>query len=157
MSMPRSFTWILQGQLGAMARPAAVDDLVWLRNQRVQLLITLTEEPPPRNWIEESGLLLFHVPIEDMEPPSQEQLDRCVSAIARAIAQQMGVVVHCGAGLGRTGTVLAAYLVSKGMSPAEALARIRRLRPGSIETEAQGDAVAEFARRFRSSGGKIEE
>jgi atypical dual specificity phosphatase len=157
MSSLRSFTWIDQGLLGAMARPASAEELVWLRDQGVQLLITLTEEPPPRSWVEEAGLLLFHVPIEDMEPPTQEQLDRCVSAIARANAQQMGVVVHCGAGLGRTGTVLAAYLVSKGMSTAEALARIRRLRPGSIETEAQGEAVAEFARRFRSSAGKTEE
>ena len=157
MSSPRGFTWIDQGLLGAMARPAAADELVWLRNQGVQLIIALTEEPPPRNWVEEAGLLLFHVPIEDMEPPTQEQLDRCVSAIARANSQQMGVVVHCGAGLGRTGTVLAAYLVSKGMSTAEALARIRRLRPGSIETEAQGEAVAEFARRYRDSAGKIEE
>src|SRR5207237_122527 len=98
---------------------------------------------------EEAGLLLFHEPLEDMEAPSQEQLERCVSAIARANDKKLGVAVHCEAGLGRTGTVLAAFFVIKGMSAANAVARIRRLRPGSIETDEQLEAVELFARRQR--------
>jgi protein-tyrosine phosphatase len=65
----------------------------------------------------------------------------------RANERQMGVAVHCGAGLGRTGVVLACYFVSKGLNAPNAIARVRRLRPGSVETEEQADAVAEFARR----------
>jgi atypical dual specificity phosphatase len=60
----------------------------------------------------------------------------------------MGVNVHCRAGKGRTGTVLAAYFVSKGMSAAEALQRVRELRPGSIETPEQEHAIADLARRL---------
>ena len=88
-----------------------------------------------------------HVPVEDMDAPTQEQLDRCVSAIERANAQGMGVAVHCGAGLGRTGVVLAAYFVAKGTSAQNAIGKVRRLRPGSIETDEQAEAVVEFARR----------
>ena len=40
-----------------------------------------------------------------------------------------------------------ALLVEKGMKANDAIARIRRLRPGSIETQEQADAVVEFARR----------
>jgi atypical dual specificity phosphatase len=57
------------------------------------------------------------------------------------------VAVHCGAGLGRTGVILACWFVSKNLSVKNAIARVRRLRPGSIETESQEEAVAEFARR----------
>ena len=59
----------------------------------------------------------------------------------------MGVVVHCSAGLGRTGTVLACYFVQQGMSAKNAVARVRRMRPGSIETDEQADAVVEYAKR----------
>src|SRR5436190_678258 len=147
MSQPEGFSWIEKPLLAGMPRPEAVADLLWLREQGIQLLVSLTEEPPRRDWINDSGLFLYHVPVEDMEPPTQEQLARAVSAIERANEREMGVAVHCGAGLGRTGVVLACYLVRKGLDPQNAMARIRRLRPGSIETDEQAEAVVEFARR----------
>jgi atypical dual specificity phosphatase len=147
MSAPHSFSWIEKPLLAALARPSEPDDMAWLRQQGIELLISLTEDRPRRDWVNDAGLLLMHVPVEDMEAPTQEQLDRCVSAIARANERQMGVAIHCGAGMGRTGVVLACYLVSKGMTAQNAIARVRRLRPGSIETDEQAEAVVEFARR----------
>ena len=126
---------------------ACSPDLAHVRGQGIELLISLTEDPLRRDWVNEAGLLVFHVPVVDMEAPTQEQLERCVSAITRAHDREMGVAVHCGAGLGRTGVVLACYFVNKGLSAQNAIARVRRLRPGSIETEEQADAVVEFARR----------
>ena len=147
MSEPNGFYWIEKPSLAGLARPSSPDDLVWLRNQGIELLVSLTEDRPRRDWVEDAGLLLVHEPIADMEAPTPEQLDRTISAISRAINQQMGVAVHCGAGLGRTGVVVACYLVDKGLSAQNAIARVRRLRPGSIETEEQADAVVDFARR----------
>jgi atypical dual specificity phosphatase len=105
----------------------------------------MTEEPPRRDWINDAGLFLVHVPVVDMEAPTQEQLDVCLTAIARAHERNMGVAVHCGAGLGRTGVILACWFVNKDLSAKNAIARVRRLRPGSIETDAQETAIAEFA------------
>src|SRR5262249_41121967 len=119
----------------------------WLRRQGIELLLSLTEDPPPRTWVNDAGLLLVHVPVPDMEAPTQAQLDRCTSTIERAHARQMGVGVHCGAGLGRTGVVLACYFVTKDMGAKNAVARVRRLRRGSIETPEREEAVSESARR----------
>ena len=149
MAAPHGFSWVDKPHLAALARPSSAEDMHWLRQQGIQVLISLTEDRPRRDWSDEAGLLVFHEPLEDMEAPSQEQLDRAVSAIDRALKSGMPVAVHCGAGLGRTGVVLAAYLVSTGMTAQAAIARIRRLRPHSIETEDQALSVESFARRRR--------
>ena len=151
MSSPRGFSWVEKPTLAGMARPQSPEEMHWLRQQGVELLISLTEDRLPRDWADDAGLLVFHEPLEDMEPPTQEQLDRCVSAVTKAIASNRGVAVHCGAGLGRTGVVLAAYLVTKGLSAANAISRVRRLRPHSIETDEQAESIERFARRQRKS------
>ena len=152
MSTPRGFSWLDKPTLAGMARPQSPEEMRWLRGQGIEVLVSLTEERLPRDWCDDAGLLVFHEPLEDMEPPTQEQLDRCVSAVTKAIAGNLAVAVHCGAGLGRTGVVLAAYLVTKGMSAANAISRVRRLRPHSVETDEQAEAVERFARRQRKAG-----
>ena len=149
MPQPEGFSWIDRPLLGAMARPESKEELEWLRGHGIDVLISLTEDPLRRDWVNDAGILVVHEPIDDMDAPTQEQLDHCVSAIARAHEKNMGVAVHCGAGLGRTGVVIAAYLVHKGQTARDAIARVRRLRPGSIETEEQAEAVVEFGRRKR--------
>src|SRR6185437_7211431 len=98
MVTPSGFSWIDKPLLAAMARPSGADGLVWLREQGIEVLSSLTEERPRRDWIDDAGLLVYHEPLEDMEPPEQVQLERCVSAIVRANERKMGVAVHCGAG-----------------------------------------------------------
>jgi atypical dual specificity phosphatase len=147
MSQPHGFTWVDPPLLAAMGRPESLEELEWLRQQRIEVLISLTEDPPRRQWVNEAGLLLVHVPVVDMEPPTQDQLDKCMATIRRAHERHMAVGVHCGAGLRRTGVIVACCFVTKDMNAKNAIARVRRLRPGSIETAAQEEAVNEFARR----------
>ncbi len=147
MSPPRAFSWIEKPLLAAMGRPEDEDELRWLKQHGIEILVSLTEDPPRRRDVNNAGLLLYHVPVPDMTAPTQEELDRCVSAIDKAKQSGMGVAVHCGAGAGRTGVVLACYFVQQGASAAEAVQKIRKLRPESIETDEQLEAVQEFAKR----------
>jgi atypical dual specificity phosphatase len=148
MSAPDGFSWIERPRLAGMSQPITPEEYQWLRDQGIQLVVCLTENMPRRAWINDAGLFSIHVPIEDMTPPAQEQIDQCMAAIEKAYANKMGVAVHCGAGLGRTGTILACWLVHHESLPArDAIARIRRLRPNSIETVEQEDAIAEYSRR----------
>ncbi len=133
--------------LAASGRPESLEELQWLREQGIEILISLTEDPPRRQWVNEAGLMLVHLPVADMQPPAPDQLEKSIETINRAHEAKMGVAVHCGAGLGRTGVVLACWFVTKDLGFKNAVARVRRLRPGSIETPEQEEAVSDFARR----------
>lgn len=153
MAAPQGFSWIDKPRLAALARPRSPDDLAWLRQSGIQVLLTLTEEPLRRAWVNDAGLMAFHEPMEDMEPPTQAQLSRAVQAIRRALEKGLPVAVHCGAGLGRTGVVVAAWMVSNGAAPASAIAKVRKLRPHSVETAEQEESIEEFARRWAGGAG----
>jgi protein tyrosine phosphatase (PTP) superfamily phosphohydrolase (DUF442 family) len=77
------------------------------------------------------GMDLVRIPMRDGQAPSEQEVD----SFLRAVDASMGrVFVHCGAGVGRTGTMAAAYLVEHGeASPAEALARNLAVGPPSLE------------------------
>ena len=68
-----------------------------------------------------------------------------IEFIDRETAAKRPVVVSCYAGIGRTGTVLACYLIHRGQDPVDAINRIRELRPGSIQTPEQEEAVYGYA------------
>jgi atypical dual specificity phosphatase len=150
MSRPYFFTWVDEPVLAASAEPGGPEQLAWLRGEGVDILVTLTEEPLPRTWIDTAGLMSVHVPVQDMDIPSVEQIEKVMSVIDKAKASDMGVAVHCLAGKGRTGTILAAYFVHQGLSAKEAMKKVRDLRPGSIEVPEQEDAIRAFERARRA-------
>ena len=145
---PPGFSWVERPRLAALARPRSGDDLRWLRRNGIDVLVSLTEDPLPRSWVNDAGLFAVAVPVPDMESPTDRQLDHVLATIRKANASGMGVAVHCAAGLGRTGTVLAAYFVAAGLPARAALMRVRDLRPGSVETADQEWAVERYARRL---------
>src|SRR5262245_32062487 len=149
MSRPYFFSWIDEPLLAASAEPAGPEQLAWLRGQGIDILVTLTEEPLPRTWVDGAGLMCVHVPIPDMDVPTVGQIDQVMSVIDKARTSGMGVAVHCLAGRGRTGTILAAYFVHAGLPAGEAMQKVRELRPGSIEVTEQEDAIREYERARR--------
>jgi atypical dual specificity phosphatase len=151
MSRPYFFSWIDEPLLAASAEPAGPEQLAWLRTQGIDILVTLTEEPLPRTWVDGAGLMGVHVPVPDMDVPTVEQIEQVMTVIDKAKAAGMGVAVHCLAGRGRTGTILAAYFVRQGLSAREAMKKVRDLRPGSIEVTEQEDAIRAYERARRTA------
>jgi Cyclin-dependent kinase inhibitor 3 (CDKN3) len=85
-----------------------------------------------------------HLPIRNLSIPDAEferqwqgagaELRACLDAGGR-------VVLHCYAGLGRTGIIAARLLIEFGLAPEQAIGQVRQARPGSIETWEQEDYV----------------
>jgi atypical dual specificity phosphatase len=117
-----------------------------LVRQGISVVVNLHERRHHPARLTRYGLTEIHLPVADFSAPRFEQLEAGVAAISEAIASGKRVAVHCGGGLGRTGTLLACYLVHKGLPAEEAIAHVRALRPGSVETREQAQAVKAFER-----------
>jgi atypical dual specificity phosphatase len=149
---PHIFDWLLPDQLGVCVNPSvSATAATELSVRGIGLLINLHEMVDPSDLLGRLNATSIHLPVHNSDPPSQAQLDAGVEAIRDAIQRGTRVAVHCGAGLGRSGTLLAAYLVSEGSSPDVAIEEVRRARPGAIETLEQERAVHTFAQRHAQS------
>jgi atypical dual specificity phosphatase len=167
MALPR-FYWLVRGAVAGCSLPGGRgrdrmarydaprpesgtetldEDLDWLRTQGVGAMLSLTETPLDEAALARHGLVGLHVPVDDMTAPAPEQIERALGFIDLQRARGRVVAVHCLMGQGRTGTVLAAYLIRSGRTVGEAVRELRTVCPGAIGAPEQERALEAFARR----------
>ena len=166
VTLPRNFSWLWPGEVAVSSTLEHGPQVAALNAPLgVTLVVTLIkEEPLRREWFDDRIRNLF-VPVTNYEPPTTAQMDEIVDAVVLVVGAGGAVMEHCGGGKGRAGTVAACLLLRFGergvraqlageqafgaaMSSDEAIALIRRLRPGSIETARQERFVREYAREL---------
>ncbi len=159
---PRGFLWLKKGRLAGTPRPGIFHDIEYdlqaLKRVGVTKLMTLTERAPEVEEMEEFGIGNVWTPIPDMQAPSIEQAVDICRQIDTMMEHQEVVAVHCRAGLGRTGTVLAAYLIWEGSSALSALETVRKVEPRWVQSDVQVAFLESFAQAVaeRSAGPEIE-
>jgi atypical dual specificity phosphatase len=137
---PTNFGWLIDNKLAGSGMPTSLAELGWIRKQGVKSIITMTENPLPESWIKDVNYL--HVPTEDLSAPDMDKIDKTVDFIQERIKNDEPIMVHCAAGIGRTGTILACYLIKyHNLSAKNAIEKVRKERPGSIQSESQEIAV----------------
>jgi atypical dual specificity phosphatase len=149
------FYWLIEGVLGGCARPGARrgagdsldDDLAWLRRQGIGAVLSLTESPLPSGALARHGLAELHLAVDDLRAPTPVQIEQALAFIDEQRARGRAVVVHCRMGQGRTGTVLAAYLIRGGIGAASALRELRLVCPGAVGSAEQEAALDAYAVR----------
>ena len=142
---PDNFSWLIEDKLAGSAIPTSKDEINWLHEQGVKSIVTIREEPLDENWVGEMKYL--HVHSNDMGVPTFDDLKESVDFIHNRIEDNEPVMVHCLAGLGRTGTILACYLIKyEKMSAEDAIQHVREKRHGSIQSFVQEELIFQYAK-----------
>lgn len=157
-SLPRFFRWIVPFYLSVMSTPRHERDIDVLSSPHIGIrhIVTLTEESPlPEEWFYNKSITHTHLPVPNYHPPSIEQVDIFFRLMNDPTKTPL--LVHCGGGKGRAGTMIACYLAVYGfqspmtqewrqpcMTAAQTIDKLRQLRPGSIETHHQERFVHTF-------------
>jgi len=142
---PTGFIWLEKGKLAASGYPASRSQVEWLSKSGIRSILSLAEQPLLAEWTQGLDIVVGHVAMEDHRPPSVAALSESVNFVLDQLSKGRPILVHCMAGEGRTGCVLAAYLIqSKKIEAGEAMNTLRKLKPGFVEWR-QEQALREFA------------
>ena len=140
---PDKFSWLIKSKLAGSGIPTSINEVQWVLEQGIKSIVTIREEPLDESWTRDINYL--HVLSNDMGVPEFNDLIHTVDFIHRRITSNEPVLVHCLAGMGRTGVILACYLVKyQNMSADEATQKVRKERPGSIQSYPQEEIIFRF-------------
>lgn len=145
------FMWLKRGMLAGTPAPGALSDmhsdLSALRAHGITTIMSLTETGLDETALQPFGLKSEWEPIPDKEAPTIAQGIRICKELELLLELGEVVAIQSDAGLGRTGTILTAHLLWKGMRLQDALEYVRRVEPRWVQTRAQEDFLHEFAQR----------
>lgn len=139
---PTNFSWVIEDKLAGSGLPVTENEFKWVVDKGIKSIVTVREVPLPSEWFDGGDIDYLHLRVEDFGAPTVEEMDEVVNFIDRTISSGRAVLVHCAAGKGRTGAVLAAYIVKKqNLTAKHAIEKIRIMRPGSVQSIMQETAL----------------
>lgn len=121
-------TWVTD-QLGVGHAPMSHPQLDSIKAQGIDAILNLCGEFCDLHDIEtDAGFEVHYLPLADEEAPGLIELEKTLEWLDEAIYLGKKVLIHCRHGIGRTGTVLNAYLLRRGLGHKLAGKALKKLK-----------------------------
>jgi len=146
-TLPKNFSWLKRTKIAGSARPETEAELKAVKQEGISAIVSLTGAPLSPDVVNRFGFEYLHSHVSGA--PTVAQMHQIIQFIEQQNARSNPVLVHCGEGKGRTGTILASYLASHGLNADEAIRIVREKRPGSIQSAEQETLIHEFQKSLR--------
>lgn len=155
--LSRNFSWIIPDKLAGISIPTHNEQIDAFKFMNIGLVLSVIGETElDQSWFD-SDIKYLHYNIKNYYPPNSiDEINEIITNMENEISSGKAVLVFCGGGIGRTGTVLACYILKNGldgdiknnchptMTAIESIEKIRELRPKSIETVQQENFIKEY-------------
>ncbi len=147
-----SILWVVPKELAISRIPTRREDIRLIKSVGFRALVCLATEREIapfwggilsyENAVISEGMEFYFLPVEPGRAPELREMIDLLTWISSSVAAGRPVAVHCFAGIGRAGTIAAAYLVfSRGMTHQAALDYVRRIRPNAVESQEQEETI----------------
>ncbi len=126
-------SWVTE-RIAVGGAPLSYEELDRIKAAGIDAILNLCAEYCDLHEIEsKQGFEVHYLPIHDEKTPDIEELDRAMAWMDDIISRNKKVMIHCRLGIGRTGTVLYAYLSSRGLKSEMEQTALQNLRcrPGN--------------------------
>jgi protein-tyrosine phosphatase len=128
--------WVIPNQLAGVRKPIA-EELTELQNAGIGAIVSVMDDSANLDLYQQVDIPYLWLPTKGGTPPSREQIQELQTFVDSQNRLGHAVAVHCTNGRRRTGTMLASYLISAGLSYEEAIQTLQGANPDVDLREAQ--------------------
>lgn len=139
-----NFNWIIDGLVAASEYPDSEKKLEFLKEQGVKSIVTLSEKKIDDDLIIKYKFRYLHLPIKDFDVPKMDDIKKFLRWMKLMEKWKIPTLIHCDAGIGRTGTMLAILFLSKGKTPKESIEFVKEKRNFGLESIKQESFIYEI-------------